>query len=138
MKSKIIGLRHCSLVLITTLLISTVSAVNAQPDYSIEWSTIDAGGGTSTGGTYVLTGTAGQPDAAYSAGGPYELLGGFWTGGPLCLVEFEDYARFAEHWLKSGSGLPGDLDGSLHVDEADLKQFVDEWLLECPYNWPLR
>ena len=50
MKIKIIGLRHCSVVLITTLLISTVSTVNAQPNYSIEWSTIDGGGGTSTGG----------------------------------------------------------------------------------------
>jgi hypothetical protein len=51
-------------------------------DYDIGWYTIDSGGGRSMGGPNTLTGTTGQPDAAYSAGGNYELLGGFWTGGP--------------------------------------------------------
>jgi hypothetical protein len=107
-------------------------------DYQIVWSTIDGGGGMSSGGTYVLTGTIGQPDAAYSEGGNYELLGGFWPGGPLCFVEFEDFARFAELWLYQGSGLPADLDDDDDVDIDDLKLFVDYWLLCCPYNWTLR
>jgi hypothetical protein len=64
--------------------------------YEMPWHTIDGGGGRSSGGQYVLTGTIGQPDADYSSGGNYELLGGFWPGGPLCIVEFEDFARFAE------------------------------------------
>jgi len=58
--------------------------------------------------------------------------------GGVDIVEFEDYARFAEHWLKSGSGLASDLDGDLDVDWFDLQRFVDEWLASCPYNWPLR
>jgi len=66
------------------------------------------------------------------------LLGGFWPGEPVCLIEFEDYARFAKYWLDSGSGLPGDLDGDLNVDELDLRLFVERWLQECPYRWPLR
>jgi len=106
--------------------------------YDLTWNTIDGGGGRSTGGPYTLTGTIGQPDAGAMSGGDYELLGGFWPGGPLCLVEFQDYARFAEHWLDSGSGLAGDLDGDLDVDFADLKLFVDEWLYSCPYDWPLK
>ncbi|MHC4618821.1 MAG: hypothetical protein ACYTEQ_13840 [Planctomycetota bacterium] len=120
------------------ILLTMFVASTATGEYELSWYTIDGGGGTSTGGPYALVGTIGQPDAAYSAGGRYELLGGFWPGGPLCLVEFEDYARLAEHWLKSGSGLPGDLDGNLFVDEHDLRLFVHEWLLECPYDWPLR
>jgi len=36
-----------------------------------------------------------KPDAAYSASGQYELLGGFRPGGPLCFVDFPHYARFA-------------------------------------------
>ena len=106
--------------------------------YVLEWSTIDGGGGQSSGGQYVLTGTIGQPDAASSAGGNYELLGGFWPGGPLCFVEFEDFARFAEYWLESGSNLPADLDGNGIVNLNDLKLFVNEWLCFCPYNWPLK
>jgi hypothetical protein len=96
--------------------------------YGISWYTIDGGGGQSSGGPYVLTGTIGQPDAAYSTGGNYELLGGFWPGGPLCIVEFEDFARLAINWLDTGAALPGDLYPDGIVDEKDLRLFVDEWL----------
>src|ERR1041385_7115003 len=42
--------------------------------YSIEWFTIDGGGGTSTGGVYSLGGTIGQPDAGGPmSGGQYSL-----------------------------------------------------------------
>jgi hypothetical protein len=119
-----------------------ISSVPAQTDgpYILEWSTIDGGGGLSSGGPYVLTGTIGQPDAADSASGRYEVLGGFWSGGPECLVEFEDFARFAMYWRDSGSDIPADLykDASDVVDELDLSVFVDSWLYYCPYDWPLR
>ena len=109
-------------------------------DYEIPWHTIDGGGGQSSGGQYVLTGTIGQPDAAYSDGGQYEMLGGFWPGGPLCFVEFDDYARFANYWLQEGPDMPADLyeDENNIVDEHDLRVFVDAWLNYCPYNWPLK
>jgi hypothetical protein len=48
--------------------------------YSIDWFTIDGGGGTSTGGVYALSGTIGQPDVGISSGGNYTLQGGFWPG----------------------------------------------------------
>ena len=47
--------------------------------YSIDWSTIDAGVGTSTSAVYTITGTIGQPDAAHSASANYTLDGGFWS-----------------------------------------------------------
>ena len=55
-------------------------AVNAQ-NYSLDWHTIDGGGGTSTGGVYTVRGTIGQPDANVQqmAGGNYALSGGFWS-----------------------------------------------------------
>ncbi len=46
--------------------------------YSIDWSTIDGGGGQSTGGVYTVSGTIGQPDAGTMSGGTYTLSGGFW------------------------------------------------------------
>ena len=118
-------------------LLTPVSGQSGGP-YVLEWSTIDGGGGTSSGGQFVLTGTIGQPDADYSAGDSYELLGGFWPGGPLCFVSFDDFARFAGHWLESGSGLPADLDSDNDVDFYDLQRFADVWLCYCPYGWPLR
>jgi hypothetical protein len=52
--------------------------LSAWGQYSIDWSTIDGGGGTSTGGVYSVTGTIGQPDAGKMSGGNFTLDGGFW------------------------------------------------------------
>ena len=54
-----------------------VSALQAQ-NYSIDWFTIDGGGGTSTGGVFSVSGTIGQPDAGHMSGGNYTVDGGFW------------------------------------------------------------
>ena len=55
------------------------TAASAQ-NYSIDWFTIDGGGGTSTGGVYTVNGTIGQPDAGGPVtGGGYSLTGGFWS-----------------------------------------------------------
>lgn len=64
----------------------TVSAI-AQT-YSIDWHTIDGGGGTSTGGMYAVSGTIGQPDAGRMSGGNYTLQGGFW--GIIAAVQTPD------------------------------------------------
>ena len=56
----------------------TTSAL-AQP-FAINWSTVDGGGGTSSGGGYSVSGTIGQPDAGVvSSGGVYTMTGGFWS-----------------------------------------------------------
>ena len=116
-----------------------IASASAQADpYEITWHSIDGGGGRSSGGPYVLTGTIGQPDAAYSAGGRYELLGGFWAGGPVCIVGFGDFARFAGQWLETGSDLTADLDDSTVVDFVDLHLFAEQWLWPCPAPWPLK
>jgi hypothetical protein len=47
--------------------------------FSINWYTIDGGGGTSTSEVYSVSGTIGQPDANTLTGGPYTLVGGFWS-----------------------------------------------------------
>ncbi len=52
----------------------------AQSGYDLSWWTVDGGGGTSSSGSYVLMGTAGQADAGALAGGDYALAGGFWSG----------------------------------------------------------
>lgn len=129
-------------VSIVVLIVLVSSSANGQ--YELSWYTIDGGGGRSSGGPYTLTGTIGQPDAAAVSGGDYELLGGFWPGGPLCFVNFKHFARFAENWLWEdcdelndwcGGADLNQLDG---VNELDLKLFVEEWLCYCPTDWPLK
>jgi hypothetical protein len=47
---------------------------------SIDWFTIDGGGGMSTNAQYSVSGTIGQPDAiAAMSGGNYSVTGGFWS-----------------------------------------------------------
>lgn len=50
-------------------------------NFSIDWHTIDGGGGTSTGSVHRISGTIGQPDANPTpmTGGAYSLVGGFWA-----------------------------------------------------------
>jgi hypothetical protein len=76
------------------LLIPTLGL--AQP-YTIDWYQVAGGGGTSTGGTYSVTGTIGQPDAGTALSGDYfTLIGGFWslvsvvqtTGGPTLFTSY--------------------------------------------------
>lgn len=54
------------------------AAVALAQSYSIDWFTIDGGGGTSTNGQYSVSGTIGQPDAGHMSGGNYTVDGGFW------------------------------------------------------------
>ena len=74
-----------TLLLFMLLCLMAASVIRAAPDspaggLSIPWWTVDGGGGTSKGGQFALSGTAGQPDAAAMSGGPYTLGSGFWNG----------------------------------------------------------
>src|SRR5215469_3278374 len=64
-------------VLAATLLLSATAYAQ---NYSINWYKVAGGGGTSTGGTYTVSGTIGQHDASTPmTGGNYSLTGGFWA-----------------------------------------------------------
>src|SRR6266536_388318 len=78
---------------IALLLLAVTSTAALAQSYSIDWFTIDGGGGTSTGGVYAVSGTIGQPDAGKLSGGNYTLDGGFWgiiaiqtPGAPLLSI----------------------------------------------------
>ena len=61
------------------LLFAFCLRVSAQ-QYSIDWYKVAGGGGTSTGGTFAVSGTIGQHDAGGPmTGGNYSLTGGFWA-----------------------------------------------------------
>lgn len=69
------------MLLVTAILGAGVVAAQTGGGYDLTWSTIEGGGGRSTGGGYQLIGTLGQPDAGTTlSGGGYALSGGFWSG----------------------------------------------------------
>jgi len=70
-------------ILLTLILVGvSVLMVQAQGGFDLSWWTVDGGGGTSSGGSYTLSGTTGQPDAGPAlSGGSYTLAGGFWGAG---------------------------------------------------------
>jgi len=83
----------CGMVLAASLCILGLFSAPAQT-YTIDWFTIDGGGGTITSGIYTVSGTIGQPDAGHMSGGNFTLDGGFWgmigavqiPGAPLLRV----------------------------------------------------
>ena len=77
-----------------SLLIS-LGALAALAQYSINWSKLAGGGGTSTGAVYSIGGTIGQHDASNAmTNGQYSVTGGFWalptavqvTGAPTLTI----------------------------------------------------
>ena len=53
------------------------------------------------------------------------------------IINFLDFARFAENWQKTGAGLEGDFDNDDDVDVADLIQIAYFWLeTENPSDFP--
>lgn len=88
-------------------------AVVASAQYAIDWSTVDGGGGTSTGGVYSVTGTIGQPDAgAPMTGGNYSVTGGFWSylslvqtpGSPTLTIAFTATNTAVISWPSPATG----------------------------------
>jgi hypothetical protein len=71
------GLGGAVVCLLAALLLMAWPA-SGVAQHSIDWSTLDGGGGASTGGVYAVAGTIGQPDAGTMTGGNFALAGGFW------------------------------------------------------------
>ncbi len=87
--------KTCRIALVFCLLTSAFCLRAWGQSCSIDWSTIDGGGGTSTGGVYSVSGTIGQHDAGGPmTNGQYSLTGGFWAlisvvqtpGAPLLTI----------------------------------------------------
>src|SRR3989454_12617712 len=98
---------------VALLVISLVSVLGARAqNYSIDWFTIDGGGGTSTGGVYSVSGTIGQPDAGHMSGGNYTIDGGFWgiiaaiqtPGSPLLRVVLSSTNTVIVAWPVPSTG----------------------------------
>jgi hypothetical protein len=89
-----------------------LSAQASFGQYSINWHSIDGGGGTSTGGVFSVSGTIGQPDAGRMSGGAYTLEGGFWAaaiavqtqGAPALVIAPSGVGQASISWSPATPG----------------------------------
>ena len=80
-------------LVVLTIFITAISfAQSSGGDFEITKSTIDSGGGLSSGGNFTLTGTIGQHDASrqISTGGGFALASGFWADATIRDVIFRN------------------------------------------------
>jgi hypothetical protein len=92
--------------------------------YTIDWSKIAGGGGSSTGGVYAVTGTLGQPDTGTMSGGSYSVQGGFWgivaavqtPGAPRLNIERTQTNSLVVSWSMPADGWV--LEWTNQVDKA--------------------
>jgi len=104
-------------------------------DFELTRSTIDGGGAMrSTGGSFELSGTIGQPDAGVMSNGPFELTGGFWFAvkpgdcNEDGVVGRGDHPALRDCWTGPNATVGiecacFDLDGNGRIDLADFAEF---------------
>jgi hypothetical protein len=94
------------------LLTAATAAAQSGGPWTIKSSTMDGGGGVSTGGVWKVSGTIGQHDATAgtASGGTWSEQGGFWPGvvaapgGPLLTVTKLGATRFTVAWNADAVG----------------------------------
>ena len=109
-----------SLVAVVIALSSLLIPGAQGQSFAIDWFTIDGGGGTSSGGSYTLSGTIGQPDAGRLSGGGFTLDGGFWggvsavqqAGAPTLLIQRAG-SNYTISWSPNTAGFVLQVSGSL-------------------------
>ena len=70
----------CAILWLSLAAVLLLSPTAHAQSYTIDWSTVDGGGGTSTGGVYSVSGTIGQADAGGPmTNGQHSVTGGFWA-----------------------------------------------------------
>jgi hypothetical protein len=83
---------------------------SAFAQYSIDWFTVDGGGGTTSDGVYEISGTMGQPDAGSVIADNYVIEGGFWSdavqelGAPRLTIERVSPSSLVVSWPAPSTG----------------------------------
>ncbi len=118
-------MKFVRLILFCLAAVTCATAPKAVAEfYSIDWFTIDAGGGKSTGGVYYVSGTIGQPDASEPmTGGNFAITGGFWSllsvvptpGAPLLTITHTSTNTMLVSWSSYSSDFILQQNGNLNT-----------------------
>src|SRR5213080_4072987 len=101
-----------STILYALLCLPVQSQAQSAGRFDLTWSTIDGGGGTSSGGQFTTSGTAGQQDAGTLSGGNFKVEGGFWSavtvqqlpGAPILKIKLINGGMAVLSWPLSVTG----------------------------------
>jgi len=115
MKSRNLFERLARLAARSVALALAITALQTEAQsFSIDWFTIDGGGGASTGGVYSVSGTIGQADANPQPliGGSFSVVGGFWSlfsvvqtpGAPLLTIRLTSTNTAMVSWPSPSTG----------------------------------
>jgi hypothetical protein len=132
-------------VLVGLIFLSGTVAIG--DDFDLSWWTVDGGGYMwSTGESFELGGTLGQPEAqtVIMTGGSFELTGGFWATPPCwCLSDLNndgsrdglDVQGFVDCMIAGGVNCAcADMDRNGLLNMTDVDTFVSGLLVggDCP------
>ena len=140
--------QHLATLIIAAAILAPGRA-QAQEDFSVNWHTIDCGGGPSTGEEWVIVATIAQPDAGSmvgpETGESFAITGGFWAlTGAACyancdnsagvpLLTANDFTCFVNAFA---AGSPSaNCDGSTQaptLTSNDFVCFVNAYAVGCP------
>src|SRR5215469_15502068 len=98
-------------IILSVLAALLLAATAPAQSYFVNWYKISGGGGTSTNGTYSISGTIGQHDASGAmTGGGYSVTGGFWAiyavytpGLPPLYIRYAGPNSVIVYWLDTGN-----------------------------------
>ncbi len=125
---------------IAMLAVAAMPALSGGPSggvFQIPWSTIDGGGSiNSTGGSFALSGTIGQPDAgAAMTGGSFSLTGGFWAGvstAAPCPADLNGDGALDFFDIAALLGGSLDYNSDTAFDFFDIVGFLNDFQAGCP------
>jgi hypothetical protein len=120
----VVGLLLAMTIALASAAAPRLALAQGAGPYNLTWSAFGAGG-TSEGGNFSLSATAGLPDAGQLSGGAFTVSGGFWQCTLIGdfndngLVDVGDIVAAADHWQAIGASR-FDLDGDGDVTVRDI------------------
>jgi len=134
-------MNRCARTMSVIVVVILAAAGPGGPTFHLTRSSIDGGGGLSSGGEFDLRGMVGQPDAGPTlTGGVFSLTGGF-TAAPTMQacpadisgdgqINVTDLLGLLAAWGPN-PGHPADINGDGQVNVTDLLALLAAWGI-CP------
>ena len=118
--------RTCAIGILSALMTLTISPGVLAQSYKVDWSAVDSGGGVMSGGNYRISGSIGQPAAAFAKSASVLHWAGFWAGDvptptvapTLAAAKLLSDGTFTSVSGQIATSAEGDFSGFFYVEES--------------------